>query len=138
MIKLAKANHKTLNFSVANVLDLPFEANSFDTVIAASLLNIVSDKNQAIHELSRTCKKGGIITVLVPSAKFTDENLSLLQASVDDSGFSIAAMEAWHQRAPKMQTSDILALFQHAALTEIKTKEYLQGMVISVSATKSQ
>jgi len=136
MVKMAQSLHQELDFSEANVLDLPFETNYFDAVIAASLLNIVSDKNTAMAELSRTCKKGGVITVLVPAANFNDENLQQLQASIDDTGFSIAAMEAWHKRAPKMEASDIVALFQQSQLIEINTKEYLQGMVIAVSATK--
>jgi ubiquinone/menaquinone biosynthesis C-methylase UbiE len=136
MIELAKTNHSQIDFLVASVFDLPFEDNFFDVVIAASLINIVPDKSKAIYELTRTCKKGGMITILVPSAKFNDENLCSLQASVGDSGFSVAAMRAWHKLAPKMKISDISDLFKQAGLIEITTKNYLQGMVISVSAIK--
>jgi hypothetical protein len=41
MIDLAKINHDDIDFSVADVLDIPFENKAFDYVIAASLLNIV-------------------------------------------------------------------------------------------------
>lgn len=136
MIELAKINNNDIDFLVANVLDLPFETGFFDVVIAASLINIVPDKSKAIYELTRTCKKGGMITILVPSAKFNDENLGSLQASVGDSGFSAAAMRAWHKRAPKMKASDISDLFKQAGMIKITTKNYLQGMVISVSAIK--
>jgi len=136
MIELAKINNNDIDFLVANVFDLPFETGFFDVVIAASLINIVSDKNKAIYELTRTCKKGGMITILVPSAKFNDENLGSLQASVGDSGFSAAAMRAWHKLAPKMKASDISDLFKQAGMIKITTKNYLQGMVISVSAIK--
>ncbi|WP_428356418.1 class I SAM-dependent methyltransferase [Methyloprofundus sp.] len=136
MIELANKNNNGIDFLMADVLDLPFETDCFDAVIAASLVNIIPDKNKAIDELSRTCKKGGMMTILVPSAKFTDKNLHSLQESLGNSGFSAAAMEAWHKLAPKMQASDILSLFKQAGLTEITTKDYLQGMVISVSAIK--
>jgi len=137
MIELAKINNSGIDFSVANVLDLPFETDFFDVVIAASLINIVSDKSKAIDELSRTCKKGGMITILVPSAKFNDKDLLALQSSLGNSGFSDAAMDAWHRLAPKMKTSDITDLFKQAGLTELTTKNYLQGMVVSVSAINS-
>ena len=136
MIKLAKINDNNIDFSVANVFDLPFETDYFDAVIAASLINIVPNKDKAIDELSRTCKKGGVLTILVPSAKFNDQDLLALQTSLGESGFSMAALEAWHRLAPKMTTSDVLSLFKQAGLKEITTKHYLQGMVFSVSATK--
>ena len=136
MIELAKINNNDIDFLVANVFDLPFENNLFDVVIAASLVNIVPDKDKAIYELSRTCKKGGMITILVPSAEFKDKNLLSLQASLKNLGFSTAAMEAWHKNPPKMKASDILYLFKQAGLTKITTNNYLQGMVISVSAIK--
>ncbi len=136
MIDLAQASHMNINFLVASVLDLPFENASFDAVIAASLINIVSDKNKAIDELFRTCKRGGIVTILVPSTKFNDNDLHSLQASLGNSEFSFSAMGAWHNLAPKMDTSDVLYLFEQAGLSKITTKKYLQGMVISISGTK--
>jgi ubiquinone/menaquinone biosynthesis C-methylase UbiE len=137
MIDLAKINHDNIDFSVADVLDIPFENKAFDYVIAASLLNIISDKNKAISELSRVCKKGGIVSILVPSVHFNDADLCALQTSLNHSGFSAAAMDAWHNLAPKMATDDIFQLFKQAGLTEISSQYYLQGMVIAVSAVKS-
>ncbi len=136
MIDLAKTNHFDINFSIASVLDLPFENASFDAVIAASLINIVSDKSKAMDELFHACKKGGLVTVLVPSSKFNDHNLDSLQASLMISGFSVSALEAWHNLAPKMDANDILNLFEEAGLTKVTTRKYLQGMVISITGIK--
>ncbi len=136
MIELAKTNHFGINFSIASVLDLPFKNASFDAVIAASLINIVSDKTTAMGELFRTCKKGGIVTILVPSTKFNDNDLHSLQASLMISGFSASALEAWHNLAPKMDANDILNLFEEAGLTKVTTRKYLQGMIISISGIK--
>jgi ubiquinone/menaquinone biosynthesis C-methylase UbiE len=133
MIELAKINNSGINFSVADVLDLPFEDDFCDAVITASLINIVSDKSKAVAELSRICRKNGIVSILVPSAKFNDKNLRSLQESLDHSGFSVAAMEAWHHSAPKMKASDVSSLLKEAGLTKITIRKYLQGMVISVT-----
>ena len=137
MVKQAKQQHSDMDFLTANVLDLPFEAGYFDVVIAASLVNIVSDKDKTMQELARVCKKGGRLTILVPSATFSDQDLRALQTSLHSSGFSRAAMEAWHQRAPKMKASEFLPLFKQAGLTQPTTKSYLHGMVIAISATAS-
>lgn len=94
MIELAKINNNNIDFLVENILDLPFENDFFDVLIAASLINIVPNKSKAIDELFRTCKKGGTISILVPSADFNDKNLISLQASLGNSGFSVAALEA--------------------------------------------
>jgi len=52
------------------------------------------------------------------------------------SGFSEAALRAWHKSAPKMEIPSIKQLFQKVGLTTASTTRYLQGMVISITATK--
>jgi len=94
MISLAGSKNKDIEFIAENVLDLAFDIDLFDGVVAASLMNIVDDKSKAMNELSRTCKKGGVVTILVPLAGFNDGGLESLQASLRNSGFSYAAMIA--------------------------------------------
>ena len=136
MIGVAKHKNTDIEYFEADVMNLPFKDNSFDVVLATSLINIVDDKTKAISELSRTCKKGGLITILVPSVGFEDKDLLSLQSSVCSSGFSAVALKAWHENPPKMEASDIEDLYRQAGLSEITTKYYLQGMVISASAIK--
>ncbi len=136
MLKLAKNRHSNIEFLNADATDLPFTDDLFDGVIAASLINIVADKKKAMHELSRTCKKGGVVSILVPAEKFGDNDFLALKTVLGIEGFSAAAMEAWHKNPPKMNIADISQLFKQAGLTEIRTKHYLQGMVVSVSAVK--
>lgn len=136
MIEVAKRNSARSKFLVADVLDLPFDAESFDAVIATSLINIVTDKNKAMSELARTCKKGGLVTILVPSADFNDTDLQHLIALHNTTGFSAAVMEAWHKKPPKMKTNEIEDLFKDAGLKAVTTKTYLGGMVVSSSALK--
>lgn len=51
----------TVEFRVADVLDLPFEADRFDVVFAESVLIFVEDKAQAIRECVRVTKPGGYV-----------------------------------------------------------------------------
>jgi ubiquinone/menaquinone biosynthesis C-methylase UbiE len=49
-----------INFRVADVLDLPFEADWFDVVFVQSVLTpLPGDKKQAMHEMVRVLRPGG-------------------------------------------------------------------------------
>lgn len=50
-----------VEFRVANVLDLPFEADRFDVVLCESVLVFVDDKPQAIRECVRVTRPGGYV-----------------------------------------------------------------------------
>lgn len=52
--------------SVADALDLPFRSASFDRVIAAEVLEHVSDDRRAVAELVRVLRPGGTLAVTVP------------------------------------------------------------------------
>jgi SAM-dependent methyltransferase len=50
-----------VKFQVANVLDLPFDADRFDVVFCESVIAFVADKRQAIQECVRVAKPGGYV-----------------------------------------------------------------------------
>jgi len=50
-----------IELRVADLRELPFEADRFDVVIAESVLAFVEDKAQAIRELVRVTKPGGYV-----------------------------------------------------------------------------
>jgi SAM-dependent methyltransferase len=50
-----------VEFRVANVLELPFEADRFDVVSCESVLAFVEDKPRAIRECVRVTKPGGYV-----------------------------------------------------------------------------
>src|SRR5512136_2194842 len=50
-----------VEFRVADVLDLPFEADRFNIVVAESVLIFVKDKAQAIRECVRVTRPGGYV-----------------------------------------------------------------------------
>lgn len=50
-----------VEFRVADVLDLPFEANRFDVVFCESVLAFVQDRPRAIQELVRVTRPGGYV-----------------------------------------------------------------------------
>lgn len=56
------------NVHTANLMDMPFESNSFDVVICSHVLEHVPDDSRAMQELQRVLKPGGTALLLVPLA----------------------------------------------------------------------
>ena len=50
-----------VEFRVADVLDLPFEADRFDAVLVESVIAFVDDKARAIRECVRVTRPGGYV-----------------------------------------------------------------------------
>jgi ubiquinone/menaquinone biosynthesis C-methylase UbiE len=83
-----------VEFQVANVLELPFEAGRFDVVVCESVLGFVEDKRRAIRECVRVTKPGGYVGL---NETFWTEELSPeLAARVKDAvGTFIPSGELW-------------------------------------------
>lgn len=47
----------------ASILDLPFEDDKFDVVVAANVIHLVDDPAMALSELERVCKPGGKLVI---------------------------------------------------------------------------
>ena len=136
MLKLAeKSSSRNVRFERANALSLPFEANQFDQVIAASLMNILPQPELALNEMVRVCKPRGKISVLVPLAGMADQAVAMLASELKLSGFSRAVFSTWHRRAPKMQQAKLLQYFTNTGLRNIECITYLNGMVVTVTGT---
>ncbi len=135
-IQLAQDNYPKLTFEQQDVTDLSYADNSFDNVIAASVINIVSNKQEALSEMLRVCENGGKISVLVPEKSFSQDQFNLLLKSLKLTGFSLAALKTWNKRAPKMELNAVKQLFINQGVENIKVHSYLNGMVVSVIGTK--
>jgi len=63
---------ENLDLDIINgsILDLPFGDNEYDLVCAFDVIEHVEDDNLAVKEMSRVCKKDGIVAVTVPAFKF--------------------------------------------------------------------
>lgn len=55
-------------FSTGDVRDLPFPAAQFDVVLATEVLEHIREQRQALAEISRVLKPGGIAMITTPSA----------------------------------------------------------------------
>jgi SAM-dependent methyltransferase len=53
-----------------DIMRLPFADNSFDKILMSEVLEHISDDRQALGELFRVVKPGGILALSVPHARF--------------------------------------------------------------------
>ena len=52
-----------LSFQVGNILDLPFEDNTFDVVLSCAVTEHLSEPVKAMSELGRVAKQGGVVGI---------------------------------------------------------------------------
>lgn len=57
---------RRMNLTSANLLDLPFRANTFDAVICAEVLEHIPDYRSALREIDRVLRPGGCLGLSVP------------------------------------------------------------------------
>jgi ubiquinone/menaquinone biosynthesis C-methylase UbiE len=124
------------NYQVGDATQLAFATASFDAVLAASLLNIMATPEILLRELTRLCRAGGRVAVLVPQTGYGAAAITQFIRSNHLNGFSAAAFSFWQQHAPKMRLVAIAHLLRNAGLRNLTVTSYLNGMVIAVSGIK--
>lgn len=136
MIKTAKRRIPEIDFKLGNACNLPYANDTFDFVLSASLINIITDPSALVEQMVRACKTGGWITLLFPVSGFNDNNLNTSISTLRISGFSKAAMVTWHKSAPKISIEYVMDLLKRNKLHLSEPNYYLHGMIASISARK--
>jgi ubiquinone/menaquinone biosynthesis C-methylase UbiE len=134
--KARRYDTQGIEFTRADAEHLPYANNSFDGVIAASLLNVVKNPSSVLAEMIRVCKTGGYISVLVPNIDMSRTQVDRLVYGLNLQGFSKAALLTWHRFARKTSVNEILKLFIEAGTKELHSATELEGMVITVTVVK--
>jgi SAM-dependent methyltransferase len=111
-----------VEFQLANVLELPFEADRFDVVFCESVLAFVEDKRRAIRECVRVTKPGGYVglneTFFVREA--SPELAARAQASL---GTDIPTAATWQALWEESALRDrVVRLHQIDPRTEVKDR----------------
>jgi ubiquinone/menaquinone biosynthesis C-methylase UbiE len=132
MIERAKNRYPHIDFQVANASNLPFENETFDVVLASSLINVVDNKQQVLSEMLRVCKRGGSVILLFPLDGFTNEELSKVSIAFELEGFSKMALKMWHKLAKKISLDSLELLSKESNFYIDDSKKYLNGLVLTV------
>jgi len=83
-----------IEFRVADVLALPFEAGRFDATLCESVLAFVADKEQAVRELVRVTKPGGYVG-LNEAFLVTESPSPAVMELARGMGTEIVSLAAW-------------------------------------------
>ena len=135
MVTRAANDHPGLEFVVGDATSLAYDDDSFDAVVAASVINVVPDAKQVLSEMHRVCRPRGTVSALVPSTGFTSDDRDVLIHTLRLTGFSEAALTKWHTGPPKMSSPQLESLMDSAGLEQVVTRSYLDGMLVAASAT---
>ncbi len=135
MVARARANASGCEVRRGDALALPLEDESQDVVLAASLVNVVSERRALLVELRRVTSVGGKVSLLVPTPAFARQVPALI-AEGQLGSFSAAAMQTWSRRAPRMEPEEVLELMAEAGLDALRSQELLRGGVVGITGTR--
>jgi len=122
--------NKKMKFLVADGLNLPFEANSFEAVFALEIIEHCLSPKKLFLEAKRVLKPGGYLTVLVPTDNFLFKILWWI------------VLRTWgkHWRHTHIQSFDkknpISLIIKNAGFKIEKDEKFLLGMLEVVKARK--
>ncbi|MFN4146607.1 MAG: methyltransferase domain-containing protein [Runella sp.] len=68
--EFTRAAVPSLDLMQGSILELPFEANSYDLVCAFDVIEHVEDHHLAVQEMQRVAKPNGLVCVTVPAFMF--------------------------------------------------------------------
>ena len=116
-----------LQFSQADVAELPFPNNSFDSVIDTFSMCVFPDPAAALQSMARVVRPGGKV-LLLEHSRSTSPLLGWYQ---DFTAAPVAALGkgcVWNQ--------DIVKLVESAGLKIVRVEPHLGDFVLSITATK--
>ncbi len=134
MISAAHRRAGNASFQTADALHLPFEDNSFDLVIAASLLNVVADRAALLQEMARVTDSEGKFSTLFPTPGFSPKASAIYADQQKLSSLESAAIDLWSGKAKQLDQESVTTLFSDIGATNITHREYLDGMLMSLQA----
>lgn len=133
-VVLGRVRAPEVSFIHGDALRVQMLPDRFDLVMAASLLNVVSDPVRLISNMCKAAKPGGRLKVLVPNAAFNDDDMILLLQNMNLTLPETAAIKLWHRKARKLEAQQVTGYFQQVGLKNVSITPRLQGMVFSAEA----
>lgn len=137
MLAKARRTPSPVQFKQADAMQLPFPDQHFDVVLAASLINVVDSPRAVLAEMRRVCRKGGMVSVLVPNRSFSDADAKRYLEAEQLTGLSSAAFTTWYRLARKMSADVLHDYFKDCGMMNITIKNLLGGMVVAISGQPS-
>ena len=134
--RLPEVNTAGIGLVQGSATMLPFAPQSFDRVVAASLINVVPHPVTVLKEMARVTRANGWLSCLVPSTAMTTVDVERFIRRVELEGIHAAALRLWCGRARRMDQTTVVDYFKKAGLKHIRCTELLDGMVLAISARR--
>jgi len=123
-------------FSQGDAHHLPFPEQTFDWVLAASVINVVKQPIAVIKEMLRVAKPGAGIALLLPSTSMNLGNVEKTVKRLKLSPAEAAAIQLWASRANKMSERQITDWLTSAGCEDTQVINALDDMLLYVYARK--
>lgn len=113
MLKMAKKKcdkYKNIEFANANIMQLDCEADRFDKVVAANVIHLLDNPNEALRQLMRVCKMNGEIIIPTYMNRKDKGNNNNFSKAVGKAGADFKrqfTFETYKQFFEEMDISDV-------------------------------
>lgn len=124
-------SNTSTSFQQADVVHLPFQDSSFDTVVDTFSLCVFSDPLSALNSIARVVKpkqEGGRVLLLEHTKSINNPLLAWYQDVTAETVASLGKGCYWNQ--------DVSMMLRKVGLHEIERKEFLGGLLASIVAEK--
>ena len=154
MIRRARCHHRThyrhlgnLRFEEADVLALPFAADTFDLAVGHSFLYLLPDRPKALREIHRVLAPGGRLVLMEPrrqgsilrAARRGLERIENLLRDPLGTPRLAASMVLWRLAsgaAGRLDEGEVRILFEEAGFEGVETVPTLAGLGLHCVAAK--
>ncbi|MFX0061028.1 MAG: class I SAM-dependent methyltransferase [Candidatus Hermodarchaeota archaeon] len=136
MINSAKKRAKSqklsnVDFRVASALDLPFEDNTFDVVIAESCTGVLPDRPRALQEYYRVLKPGGIFGdidgfIVADAPPEIYEQICDLMGKTLSANVKIPTLDDWKSLFEGIPLNDTQLITSHENVLHFRTLRALR------------
>lgn len=74
------SGYNNVRIQKASILEIPFDNNKFDVVVAANVIHLLDDPGKALSEMKRVCKPGG--KLIIPTYVNKERKNSMVAAKI--------------------------------------------------------
>lgn len=142
MIRLARRAARRLGrsnvqFECAETEHLPFPSQSFDLVVATTLLYLLRDPLAALREMARVARPGGRIATMDPHVSMSPERMERFVAARALPHRGAQKLRQWARAATffhRFESHELAGLYQSAGLVQIEMEKWWDGMVLFARA----
>lgn len=124
---------KKASFLVADACDLPFEDHKFDIAVSLCVLFLLPEPALAMDEMVRVTKKNGIIAMLNPSLKMSQEEAKRYCQKHEILGFEQKTLLQWSTISTsrhRYSTEQLTSYFREQGAKEISNINVLDDLAI--------